>query len=274
MDISPGGGGGDNLSDLDLSPIAPLEGGGRPSSFRGGGGDRSFFSPASPPPDSGPRKNPFGSSEAPMKPSPGFEGMRFSLVPDRAPVRRGLAFEYARTPARQQERPRGEEQRFTVTPVRGGLEEALVNLAVQKKSFVILRMPDNSELEAGQAVVRYKPYVYGNYSGPGEVAFNVERTKPFQFRGYRLATGASQGRSPVPGIDDEPLVLFPIEYGKQGWPQSSIVFSLVQVPGPDGLGMWTLSVATENKRVPLIVVLVAPRMLVRVFTLNPDGGQD
>jgi hypothetical protein len=274
MDISPGGGGdnnnnddeGDNLSDLGFSPIAPLEGG-RASSLSSR--DRSFLSPN---PTSPPRINPFGSNEVPMKPSPGFEGMRFSLVPERA--RRGLAFEQARNPGsrQQQERPRGEEQRFTVTPVRGGLEEALVNLAVQGKSFVILRMPDNPDLEGGSALIRYRPYTYGSYKGPSEVQFNVERTKRLQFRGYRLSTGNNQGRSPVPGIDDEPLALFPLNYDKQGWPQSSIVFSLVQVPGPDGVDVWTLSVSGENERTPLIVVLVAPRMLVRIFTLNLDDA--
>lgn len=212
-----------------------------------------------------------------MKPSPGFEGMRFSLVPQRSPVRRGLTFEQARNPglAKTLERPRGEEQRFTVTAVRGGLEEALVNLAVQRKSFVILRMPDNSDLEAGQTVIRYRPYTYGDYKGPSEVQFNVERNKRLQFRGYRLSTGNNnQERNQVQGIDDEPLALFPLNYDKEGWPQSSIVFSLVQVPGPDGVDVWTLSVANENKQTPIIIVLVAPRMFVRVFTLNSDGGQE
>lgn len=191
--------------------------------------------------------------------------MRFSIVPPRDDgiqgPRRQLTFPVSRAP----ERGRGERQHFTMRAVRGGLEDALVDLmGGRREPFVVIKLPGLTELESNQGIVAFRPFGQRRET---ELQFNVARSAAGQFRGYRGSL-VRDSDAFTEGIDDSDQTLFPINLEKTGWPPEESVFSLVRVPGEGGYNVWTVSATDANKRMRLTLVLVAPKMAVRIFTFD------
>lgn len=238
------------------------------------------FSPIAPAPAPDPNDEKEAYFRFSLVPSP----KSISPIPREGGARRALVFDpsppRAKRPvtvvAAEPERGRGDRQHFVMREVTsgvGGLEDAYLELRGGGKTtpFVVLKMPELSQLENNQATVTFRPV--GSFPPGQEIRFNVARAKAGMFRGYRIELGRARQKDDVftAGIDNADQTAFPTDLSALGYPQDEIVFSVVRVPSRGGYNEWSLSASDyRNVRMRLVVVLVDPFVAVKIFEFSEN----
>lgn len=257
---------------MSMSPSAQV--------FSEGEDDEDSFSPFVAQPQPPAQKSPRDEMEeyfdlSPIPPRSNEGGAKRALVFDPSPPRSKRTVPSAAAAAAT-ERGRDDRQHFVMREVMsgvGGLEDAYLELRGGGKntSFVVIKMPEMSQLENNQATVAFRPV--GSFPPGQEIRFNVARARMGMFRGYRIELGRVQQKNDVftAGIDNADRTAFPTNLSALGYPQDEIVFSVVRVPSKGGYNEWSLSASDyRNVRMRLVVVLVDPFAAVKIFEFSEN----